>query len=95
MRHQTKAAAIFAIILAALSVNAALAADVTIPHAEYNVSPPAYYEPEVLVPYERLALYGYPPPPPPAYYRIRPPTVVVGPVPLRRVFSPGPQRNLI
>jgi hypothetical protein len=53
MRHQRKIAAIFTIILAALPENAALAADATIPHAEYKLSPPAYYEPEVLVPYER------------------------------------------
>ena len=49
--------------------DAALAADVAIPQAEYNVNPPVYYEPEVLVPYERPLLYGYPPPPPSPLYR--------------------------
>ena len=96
MRHQRRIAAIFAIILAALPENAALAADATIPHAEYKLSPPAYYEPEVLVPYERPALYGYPPPPPPAYYRIGPPAVVVSPRPFypRRYYGQWYRRPL-
>ena len=52
MRHLRKeAVAIVTIILAAVAGDAALAADVAIPQAEYNVNPPAYYEPEVLVPF--------------------------------------------
>ena len=90
MRHLRKeAVAIVTIILAAVAGDAALAADVAIPQAEYNVNPPAYYEPEVLVPYERPLLYGYPPPPPAAFYRIGPPPVVVvpGPVYPRRYYG--------
>ena len=90
MRPQKrKAAAIVAIILGALTGDAARAADVPLPQAEYNVNPPAYYEPEVLVPYERPVLYGYPPPPPPVYYRVGPPPVVVVPGPFypRRYYG--------
>ena len=77
MRYpKRESVAIVAIILAAMAGDAARAADVRIPQAQYNANPPFYYEPEVLVPYERPLLYGYPPPPPPVYYRIGPAPVV-------------------
>ena len=68
MRYpKRESVAIVAIILAAMAGDAARAADVRIPQAQYNANPPVYYEPEVLVPYEPPLLYGYPPPPPPVY----------------------------
>jgi len=90
-----KTASIFAMFLAGLSANAALGADVPLPGAAYNVSPPAYYEPEVLVPYEQPLLYGYPPPPPPVY-RVGPPAVVVWPgsVYPRRYYGQWSRRPL-
>ena len=82
MRYpKSESAAIVAIILAAMAGDAARAADVRIPQAQYNANPPVYYEPEVLVPSERPLLYGYPPPPPPVYYRVGPAPVVVVPGP--------------